>query len=348
MTEENQYERLLKQQKIYIVFGVSFIIFIIYFIFLIITSSIKWNILTIPFWLFLVITALVSILYFYISIKRWWLGMKWYLKIENQWKSSVIEIDGVKKNFIENKMKGFFWMYRDKNILEKNYDVDIQSVWEKCFLIFNQPIEFKTFAFLVNYLSFLESQKHNVTWRYSAKIWVQTTWWYRSGISFLNSEKDIMVYSQSKNEWDKNSVYCVLDNQFGFIKPLYLVRHFFERPPSYKFLLPLDQSIPLIGINPLFWLKNIKEYGEKTLKKYKERPNIQIKDCKQQTEFVIKQENEKKPVNMKKEAIIWVIVLLALFWIWYLCKIHEQNKEKELEAQDNVIETVINLDETTK
>lgn len=83
-------------------------------------------------------------------------------------------------------------------------------------------------------------------------------------------------------------------------------------------------------------------------KTYRWISKLEIEQFEKDNQIDFMESNIEKKSNRKKEAVIWVIILLILFWIWYLCKIHEQNKEKELEAQDNVVETVINLDETTK
>lgn len=240
----NQYERLKTAQKkevpIKIIVIIIFIVMIFFMFANVFIPQINNNHipLIISVWFFIFIfSALISQ-----QVRDGWMWSKWYLKIESQWKPCVIEIDNVNKNFVENKKFDFFMMYHDQKILEENYTFDVKQEWNKTFLIFNQPIEFKTFIFWVNYLTFLDYREYDVVWRYPAEIWVQSnapTFW----LSFLNSKKDIMVYCENKRKWDINNVHCTLNNGISFIKKLYLD----EKSPSYRYMVSTTWMSGVLG-----------------------------------------------------------------------------------------------------
>ena len=252
----NQYERLKAAQwNRTIITAIVIIIFVLLIFFMfadIFIPQINTDRIFFTFMLWfmlLIFSILISQ-----QVRDGWMWAKWYLKIESQWKPCVIEIDNVNKSFVENKKFDFFTMYHDQKILEENYTFDIKQEWNKTFLIFSQPIEFKTFIFWVNYLTFLDYREYDVVWRYPAEIWVQTnapTFWF----SFLNSKKDIMIYCENKRKWDINNVHCVLNNGFSFIKKLYLNKY--DRPPSYKYIV----SVPQMA-GTLFKREDVLEYRE--------------------------------------------------------------------------------------
>lgn len=240
----NQYERLKTAQKnglpIKIIVIIVFILMIFFMFANVFFSQINNDdiLFIISAWFFILIFSIVISQ----KIRDGWMWSKWYLKIESQWKPCVIEIDNVNKNFVENKKFDFFMMYHDQKILEENYTFDVKQEWNKTFLIFNQPIEFKTFIFWVNYLTFLDYTEYNVIWRYPAEIWIQwrpPAFW----LSFLNSKKDIMVYCENKRKWDINNVHCILNNGLSFIKKLYLN----EKSPSYSYMFSTKWISGILG-----------------------------------------------------------------------------------------------------
>jgi len=240
----NQYERLKTTQKkeipIKIIVIIIFIVMMFFMFANVFIPQINNNHSPIIIWVWFFIFIFSALIYQ--QVRDGWMLSKWYLKIESQWKPCVIEIDNVNKNFVENKKFDFFTMYHDQKILEENYTFDIKQEWNKTFLIFNQPIEFKTFIFWVNYLTFLDYTVYDVIWRYPAEIWIQwsyPTFW----LSFLNSKKDIMVYCKNNKKWDIDNVHCVLNNGISFIKKLYLN----EKSPSYRYIVSTTWVSGVLG-----------------------------------------------------------------------------------------------------
>ena len=241
----NQYERLKTAQKKGAPIKIIVIIIFVFLIFFTFTNIFIPQINT--DYIQLIVMAWFFVLMFSIvisqKIRNWWVWAQWYLKIESQWKQCVIEIDNVNKNFVENKKFDFFTMYHDQKVLEENYTFDIKQQWNKTFLIFNQPIEFKTFIFWVNYLTFLDYTEYDVIWRYPAEIsikWNSTLFWP----SLLNSKKDVMVYCENKRKWDINNVHCILSNWLYFIKKLYLN----EMSSSYSYMVPTTWISWALGV----------------------------------------------------------------------------------------------------
>lgn len=240
----NQYERLLnRQQKV----AKWTILSIVLFILILVRSCVSlvyliespYSTYFVVFISFILPIIIVLAYIVYIDNKLWWMEWRWFIKIVQQWKNAIIEINNIHKDSLNKYMQDFFLMYNTQNILEKDCSFDIKSIWSKILLLFNKPIWFKTFSFLVNYFSFLEEQKYSVNGRYPAEL---TASRIEKPLTF-ETKKNMMVFCQNNKFGDENCVYCYCDNWLFLKKYLYINK--FDFPPHYKY-------IQLINKNPWF------------------------------------------------------------------------------------------------
>ena len=232
----NQYERLVQYQKknirvkiLSIILSVVIIVLgLILWLFMI---SKNYNTYFIVLVMFILPCIIIMLFIIYIEKSLWWFEeWRWYIKILNKWENAVIEINNVNKDILDENIKEFLAMYDNKSILEKNYKFQIKSVWSKYYLIFEQPIEFKTFIYWVNYLSFINNWEYNVMWRFPSEI---TASWILKPIT-RGAQKNMMVFCKNDVSNDINNVYCFCDNWLFLKKFLYV--NLWDIPPYYKYI----------------------------------------------------------------------------------------------------------------